>query len=79
MGSIELTRFKLPASTLDVKLLKWKEQINFFIWCGMRNFFPKKIEVEPLFCIHIPPLLGGILPYLELNHIDLTSIRSIKK
>jgi hypothetical protein len=24
----------------------------------MRNFFQNRIEVEPLFGIHIPPLLG---------------------
>jgi hypothetical protein len=70
MGSIQLTRFKLPASTLGVKLLKREEQVNFFIWYVMRNFFQKRIEVEPLSGIHIPPFLGGILPYLELNHIN---------
>ena len=79
MGSIELTRFKLPVSTLSVKLLKWEEQVNFFIWYVMRNFFQNRIEVESLFGIHIPPFLGGILPYLESNHMNLTPVRSNKK
>ena len=78
MGSIELTRFKLPVSTLSVKLLKWEEQVNFFIWYVMRNFFQNRIEVESLFGIHIPPFLGGILPYSESNHINLTPVRLIK-
>ena len=79
MGSIQLTRFKLPASTLGAELLKRKEQVNFFIWYVMRNCFQNRIEVEPLLGIHIPPLLGGILPYLELNHINSIPVRSIKK
>jgi hypothetical protein len=79
MGSIQLTRFKLPASTLGIKLLKREKQVDLFIWYMMRNFLQNRIEVEPLFGIHIPPLLGGILPYLELNHINLVPVTSIKK
>jgi hypothetical protein len=79
MGSVQLTRLKLPASTLGVKLLEREEQVNFFIWYVMRNFSQNRIEVEPLSGIHIPPLLGGILPYLELNHINSTPVASIKK
>ena len=59
MGSIQLTCFKLPAPTLCFKLPKCEEQVNFFIWYVMRNFFQKRIEVESLFGIHIPPFLGA--------------------
>jgi len=58
MGSIQLIRFKLPSSTLGVKLPKREKSVNFFIWYMMRNFSQNRIEVESLFGIHIPPLLG---------------------
>ena len=62
----------MPAPTLGVKLLKWKEQVNFFIWYVMRNFFQNRIEVKSLFGIHIPPFLRWniTISRIELHKFD---------
>lgn len=75
MGSVKLTRFKLPHVALRVKFSKWKKEIDLFIRNVRGNLFQNRIYIESLFYIlihDIPPLPErNITKYLELNHIDL--------
>jgi hypothetical protein len=75
MGSVKLTRFKLPHVALSVKFSKWKKEIDLFIRNVRGNLFQNRIYIESLFYIlihDIPPLPErNITKYLELNHIDL--------